>query len=99
MLRHAEFGRSLPAESWPATYPDSARTAAPVTQCVLPTMSRGKYLGAETRPLNVTVDVKDLDPLKKLQIVTERNTSDVVRIALKTYIATNRHKLWKLVRK
>ncbi len=62
-------------------------------------MSRGKYLGAETRPLNVTVDVKDLDPLKKLQIVTERNTSDVVRIALKTYIATNRHKLWKLVRK
>ncbi|MDQ7982170.1 ribbon-helix-helix protein, CopG family [Paraburkholderia sp. SARCC-3016] len=56
-------------------------------------MAHGKYLGVDTRPLNVRIDVEDLDILKKLQIVTGRNTSDVVRTALKTYIATNRHKL------
>ncbi|MFM0243657.1 ribbon-helix-helix domain-containing protein [Paraburkholderia sediminicola] len=56
-------------------------------------MAHGKYLGVDTRPLNVRIDVDDLDTLKKLQIVTGRNTSEVVRTALKTYIATNRHKL------
>ncbi|MGF6512472.1 ribbon-helix-helix domain-containing protein [Paraburkholderia sp. 32] len=59
-------------------------------------MPQGKYLGTDTRPLNVRVDADDLEVLKMLQLATGTNTSEVVRAALKDYIATHRHLLAQL---
>lgn len=57
------------------------------------TMPRGRPQQAPARALNVRVEVSDLEKLALLQTVTGTTTAEVVRAALKGYIAANEGKL------
>jgi predicted DNA-binding protein len=56
-------------------------------------MPRGRPQTAPARSLNVRVEVSDLDKLALLQTITGKSTADVVREAVRAYIATNEDKL------
>jgi predicted DNA-binding protein len=56
-------------------------------------MPRGRPQKDPARALNVRVEVSDLEKLALLQTVTGRPTAEVVRAALKDYIAKNEDKL------
>jgi hypothetical protein len=50
-------------------------------------MPRGRPASAPTRSLNIRIDVEDLDMLAIIQTVTKVPTAEIVRKALKEYIA------------
>lgn len=56
-------------------------------------MPRGRPQKAPARALNVRVEVSDLEKLALLQNITGTATAEIVRAALKAYIAKNEDKL------
>lgn len=56
-------------------------------------MPRGRPQKAPARALNVRVEVSDLEKLAILQTITGTATAEIVRAALKAYIAKNEDKL------
>lgn len=56
-------------------------------------MPRGRPQKAPARSLNVRVEVSDLEKLAMLQTITGKATADVVRDAIRKYIAGNEEKL------
>lgn len=58
-------------------------------------MPRGRPQKAPARSLNVRVEESDLEKLALLQTITKTSTADVVRAALRAYIAEHEDKLRK----